>query len=100
MKNQVLTFQVSEIPDAFYPQYKLKNLPPTPIDVLEKARNIALEAGMHYVYIGNVPENPAENTYCSNCTKCIIKRTGYAIIENNITEGKCKYCGNSIAGIW
>lgn len=84
----------------FYPQYKLKNLPPTPIDVLEKARDIALEAGIHYVYIGNVPGNPAENTYCPKCENCVVKRTGYAIIENNITEGKCENCGNSIAGIW
>ena len=57
----------------FHPQYQLTNLPATPVSTLEKARNIALKAGMNYVYIGNVPGTSAENTYCPKCGKAVIE---------------------------
>ncbi|MDD4183701.1 MAG: AmmeMemoRadiSam system radical SAM enzyme [Candidatus Omnitrophica bacterium] len=84
----------------FMPSFKLQNLPPTPVSKLEEAYNIAKEAGLKYVYIGNVPGHPHESTYCPNCKKVIISRTGYSILGNNIKEGKCKFCGYKIAGIW
>ena len=84
----------------FMPAYKLKNLPPTPTEKLEEAYRIAKEAGLKYVYIGNVPGNPAENTYCPKCGKAVVRRVGYRILENSIISGKCKFCGNKIAGIW
>lgn len=85
----------------FYPQYLLKNLPPTPIDTLEKARQIALDVGLHYVYIGNVPGHEAEDTFCPKCGKKVVDRTGYTIISFNITKsGRCKYCSTRIAGVW
>ncbi|OQX56710.1 MAG: AmmeMemoRadiSam system radical SAM enzyme [Candidatus Cloacimonas sp. 4484_209] len=84
----------------FYPMYKLKNLPPTPVKTLEIARNIAMDAGLHYVYIGNVPGHPGENTYCPGCGKAVIKRTGYIITENNLKDGKCGFCGRKITGVW
>ena len=84
----------------FHPQYKLKNLPPTPVRTLETARDIALEAGIHYVYVGNIPRHPGENTYCAYCSKMIIHRIGFTILENRIKGGKCSYCGNSIPGVW
>ncbi len=84
----------------FMPAYKLKNLPPTPIKKLEEAYAIAKDVGLKYVYIGNVPGNPAESTYCPNCGKVIIGRVGYQISENNIKNGKCKFCGYRIAGKW
>lgn len=84
----------------FYPMYKLQNLPPTPTKTLEEARDIALKCGLNYVYIGNVGGHPGEDTYCPKCKKKIIDRNGYKIIENNIVNGKCKYCGEKIAGIW
>ena len=84
----------------FYPMYKLRNLPPTPVSTLEKAVNIAKEEGLNYVYIGNVPGHPMENTYCPKCGHILIKRRGYMILENNIIDGKCKFCGNPIPGIW
>jgi len=84
----------------FYPQYKLKNLPPTPISTLEKLRRIALDGGLHYVYMGNVPGHEAENTYCPRCRKMIIGRQGYRIFENNVLDGKCRFCGQAIAGRW
>ncbi|HHS12159.1 MAG TPA: AmmeMemoRadiSam system radical SAM enzyme [bacterium] len=84
----------------FYPKYKLKNLPPTPITALEKARNLCLDAGLHYVYIGNVPGHEGENTYCPQCHKMLIQRLGYRIIKNHIQNGRCLHCGNEIAGVW
>ncbi|MCX6243731.1 MAG: AmmeMemoRadiSam system radical SAM enzyme [Bacteroidetes bacterium] len=84
----------------FFPLYKLKNLPYTPLEILEKAREIALSAGLKYVYIGNVPGSPAENTYCPNCKKTIIERRGFTILANYIKDSNCKFCGTKIAGVW
>ncbi len=84
----------------FMPAFRLVNLPPTPVEKLEEACRIAREAGLQYVYMGNVPGNPAENTYCPVCGKVIVKRAGYEILENNIKDGKCKFCGSKISGRW
>ncbi|MBU0651675.1 MAG: AmmeMemoRadiSam system radical SAM enzyme [Proteobacteria bacterium] len=84
----------------FYPLYKLQSLPPTPVSTLERARSIALAAGLEYVYIGNVPGHEGENTFCPNCTKKIIRRTGYMVGEMHLNNGKCGYCGKPIPGIW
>lgn len=85
----------------FGPQYRLTNLPPTPIETLEKARDVALKTGLRYVYIGNVAGHPSENTYCPACGKILVRRYGYAILENNIAkDGKCPFCGEKIPGVW
>ena len=84
----------------FYPLFKLKGLPPTPVSTLEKARSIAQSAGLEYVYIGNVPGHEGENTFCPKCKKLVIKRAGYMVGEVNLKEGKCKFCGKPIPGIW
>ena len=85
----------------FWPMYKMLSLNPTPIATLEKARKIAQDCGLKYVYIGNVPGHEAENTYCPSCGKVIIKRSGYSILEVNLdNEGKCKFCGEKISGVW
>jgi len=84
----------------FHPRYKLKNLPPTPLETLKKAREIALEEGLNFVYIGNVPHGEHENTYCPKCGKLLIERIGYFVKENNIIEGRCKFCGERIPGVW
>ncbi len=84
----------------FYPAFKLKNLPPTPLKTLERAYKIARETGLKFVYIGNVPGNRAENTYCPKCGRLLVRRIGYKILENNIVDGKCKFCGYKIPGIW
>ncbi|TSA28780.1 MAG: AmmeMemoRadiSam system radical SAM enzyme [Bacteroidetes bacterium] len=84
----------------FFPLYKLTNLPFTPLPVLEEAHGIARTAGIRYVYIGNVPSNDAENTYCPKCKKMIMERKGFTILVNNIQDGKCKFCGEGIAGRW
>ena len=84
----------------FYPMYKLTQLPQTPINTLLKAKEIADKAGLKYVYIGNVPLVGAENTICPNCRKLIVARKGFAILSNQIENGKCKYCGFKINGVW
>ncbi len=84
----------------FYPLYKLRNLPPTPVATLEKARATALSSGLEYVYIGNVPGHEGENTYCPRCKKMVIQRTGYMVGAVYLRGGKCDYCGKPIPGIW
>jgi len=84
----------------FYPLYKLRTLPPTPVSTLERARAVALSAGLEYVYIGNVPGHEGENTFCPKCKKLLIQRTGYMIGEIRLKGGKCGYCGKPIPGIW
>ncbi|HFE64960.1 MAG TPA: AmmeMemoRadiSam system radical SAM enzyme [Caldithrix sp.] len=84
----------------FYPQYKLQNLPPTPVKTLERAHDICQAEGLHYVYIGNVPGHRAESTYCPYCSEVLIRRRGYLILENRIVDGKCPNCQATIPGIW
>ena len=84
----------------FHPMYKLTNLPPTPLLTLENARKIALDAGIHFVYIGNVPMHEAESTYCPGCGKRIIHRIGYTIAEHRVSEGACSFCKKPIPGVW
>jgi len=84
----------------FHPEYLLKNLPPTPLETLERAKAIGDAEGLHYVYIGNVPGHPAENTYCPKCRRIVVKRTGYTIEGMFLKKGKCQYCQQEIAGIW
>lgn len=90
----------------FRPEHHLKNLPPTPVKTLEKAREIALKCGLHYAYVGNVGGHPGEDTYCPKCGEKLIDRYGYQILQYNIDVdtstgvGKCKFCGTKIAGVW
>jgi len=84
----------------FYPMYKMRNLPPTPVEFLMKARAEALEIGLRYVYVGNVLGTGAENTYCPSDGTLLIKRVGYSIPENNLVNGSCPKCGLKIAGVW
>jgi pyruvate formate lyase activating enzyme len=84
----------------FKPDYKLRNLPPTPVETLEQARAVAVSLGLEYVYIGNVPGHPGENTSCPHCKKQLIGRLGYTILANYVVKGRCKFCGKRIPGIW
>ena len=83
----------------FHPTYKLIDQPRTPVTTLRKAREIGLEAGLRYVYEGNVPGENGENTYCHNCGKLLIRRFGYSIQENKIKNSACTYCGTKIDGV-
>jgi len=84
----------------FYPQYLLKNLPPTPQETLERAKAIADAEGLHYVYLGNIPGHPAESTYCPKCRRVVIGRVGFTVTEMHLRKGKCEYCQQAIAGVW
>jgi pyruvate formate lyase activating enzyme len=84
---------------AFYPTYKMNNLPRTPVSILDRAREIGFEEGLRYVYTGNVPGDPGESTYCYNCRERIIHRFGFTV-EENLTKGsKCPHCEAEIDGV-
>jgi pyruvate formate lyase activating enzyme len=83
----------------FYPLYRLTGLPPTPISTLQKASEIGKEAGLRYVYQGNVP-GQGENTDCHKCGRLLIERYGYEILDSKIEDSKCPSCGTEIDGIW
>jgi pyruvate formate lyase activating enzyme len=84
----------------FSPLHKLTQLPSTPLLTLQKARETALAEGIKYVYIGNVPGANCEDTICPKCSKNVVERKGFRVIQNNIVNGKCKFCGQKIAGVW
>ena len=82
----------------FFPQYRMRNVPPTSIDRLKQAREIGYYEGLRYVYLGNVGDD--SNTICYNCGKVLVKRRGYWIPENYLTQDKCPNCGTKIVGVW
>ena len=82
----------------FYPHYHLSHLPPTPVGILEKGRQIGFEAGLRFVYLGNVPGHAGENTYCPTCQKLLIRRHIFEISENHSQGGQCPRCNTSLPG--
>jgi pyruvate formate lyase activating enzyme len=84
----------------FHPDYQLLNLPPTPIDTLERARDAALARGLHYVYVGNVPGHAGNHTYCPKCKAIVIRRDGFFVESTALRNGACAACGTKIAGVW
>jgi len=84
---------------AFHPDWKMKDIPPTPPSTLARARRLALEEGLHYVYTGNVHDREGGTTYCPNCHQALIVRDWYEIPEYHLTEtGHCPHCDAAIAG--
>jgi pyruvate formate lyase activating enzyme len=84
----------------FFPAYRLTSLPPTPIETLESAAQIADEEGLQYVYIGNYPGHERNSTFCPECGENIIARLHFAVLSLDVEKGKCRFCGHSIPGIW
>jgi pyruvate formate lyase activating enzyme len=84
----------------FHPAYRMTNLPTTPVSTLERARNLALDEGLCFVYLGNVPGHPGENTYCPGCGELLIRRLGMSVAENRLSGGSCPRCQRTIPGIW
>ena len=81
----------------FHPDYMLNNLPPTPVETLERHAELARRMGFRFVYIGNVPGHRLENTYCPRCGRVVIRRYGFQILEVNLTEdNRCRFCGAKI----
>jgi pyruvate formate lyase activating enzyme len=84
----------------FYPTYRLTEEPRTPVATLRAAHRIGLEAGLRYVYEGNVPGKGGESSCCPSCGGMLIKRYGYIIERNLVSRGKCPGCGLAVDGIW
>ncbi|OYW40766.1 MAG: AmmeMemoRadiSam system radical SAM enzyme [Hydrogenophilales bacterium 12-61-10] len=84
---------------AFHPDWKMRDVPPTPPSTLSRARDIAQKAGLHYVYTGNVHDTTGGTTFCPGCHDPLIVRDWYRIERNSVTpEGRCPHCGHAIAG--
>jgi pyruvate formate lyase activating enzyme len=84
---------------AYYPAYKFA-APPTPIRTLERAWQIGKDAGLQFVYTGNVPGHPHDNTYCPACGALLIQRFGFDVLSNAVGIGRCSKCGQPIEGVW
>ena len=84
----------------FHPDYQLQNLPPTPVETLERARDIAMAHGVRYAYVGNVPGHAGNSSYCPKCGEVVIGRKGFFITANNLEDGRCGACQEPIAGVW
>ncbi len=85
---------------AFYPTHQMLDRPRTPPATLLQAREIGLQAGLRYVYTGNIPGEGGENTYCYQCGEMLIRRLGYSIRAFKIEDGKCPQCRAAIDGVW
>jgi pyruvate formate lyase activating enzyme len=84
---------------AFHPDYKMGDVPPTPVATLVRARNIALQQGLHYVYTGNVHNIEGDTTFCPSCQAPLIVRDWYQINDYRLTaKGQCPDCGSAVAG--
>jgi len=86
--------------NRFHPAFRMTHLPPTPVKTLEMAHQIAREAGINFVTIGNVAGHRYDSTYCPGCGERIIHRGGLSVIANNIENGACKFCNLPIPGVW
>ena len=84
----------------FDPEWKLANLPRIPQKTLQDARRMALDLGLKYVYIANLPGDEGNNTYCPACKKAVIERLGLVVKSNLLDKGACKSCGAKVAGVW
>lgn len=83
----------------FQPDYRMRELPPTPPETLRRAQDIGREAGLRYVYIGNLGDDDASNTLCPRCGEPVIRRSSFRVTGWNILNGACGACGETIAGI-
>ena len=84
----------------FYPQYKMRHLPPTSAETLDVAREVALSEGLNYVYIGNILSDKGQNTYCPGCKQLLIERSGFTVLKNQLKDGCCPSCNKQIYGVW
>ena len=84
---------------AFHPDFKLQDKPPTPPETLHRARRMALQMGLKYVYEGNIWSDGG-NTICPGCKQVIIKRSWHAVTANKVKDGRCAKCGTKIAGVF
>jgi len=84
----------------FSPRYKLNRLSPTPVSTLARFRELSMQEGIHYAYLGNVPNHEGNNTFCHNCKELLVERKGYYIPVYNLDGDKCRFCQTRIPGVW
>ncbi len=103
---QIATFIATELGphvpwhiSRFYPHYQMRDRPPTPVERLHRAYELGQEAGLRYIYEGNVPGAGREHTYCPGCGRPVIRRLGYQILEYALREGQCIHCGTATDGV-
>jgi pyruvate formate lyase activating enzyme len=102
MAERIVADLGSDVPwhaTAYYPAYRF-NAPPTSVSCLERARAIGREAGLRFVYLGNVPGHPSDNTTCPSCGMLLIQRCGLAVLQNRLEDGCCPRCRTVIPGVW
>jgi len=103
LTNWILTELGPDVPihfTRFHPTYLMKNIPPTPVETLDRIYKDARSSGLNYAYVGNVPGHEGENTYCPQCGEIMIRRHGYRVDASGIKAGQCRNCGYSIPGLW
>jgi pyruvate formate lyase activating enzyme len=84
----------------FHPTYRLMNIPPTSAETIRRAREYGYEAGLKYVYTGNLPGDNGENTFCHECGEILIDRYGFYVTQNKIKNNRCPNCNAEIPGVW
>ena len=94
----------------FHGDYQMQDAPPTPVAKLHEALKLGQQAGLRYVYAGNVGGNVAggddgggddgENTYCHNCRDVLVRRQGFNVLANRVSDGRCPRCSQPVAGVW
>jgi pyruvate formate lyase activating enzyme len=84
----------------FFPMYRMLDAAPTPLKTLQTAARIARDAGIRYVYVGNIATPSGEDTLCPKCGRTLVQRQGFLVRSNVIRDGRCPYCGDEIAGAW
>jgi len=84
----------------FHPTYRMLDRPVTPVETIHRARNLGYEAGLQYVYTGNIPGDEGETTLCHNCRATLVDRMGFQVNRDRIMDGQCPECGARVPGIW
>jgi len=85
----------------FFPQFRMTSLPPTPVDTLLRARDLARQAGLRHVYVGNAEVPDGETTWCAGCGERLVVRQRYVVTENRVTAaGACPACAKKLCGVW
>ncbi|GDY09848.1 hypothetical protein LBMAG52_33340 [Planctomycetia bacterium] len=103
MSDWILEAIGDEVPlhfSAFHPDFRMLDRPRTPHETLITARDIAMKAGLKYVYVGNVDDATRQSTYCPNCENLLIERNWYELGEYALNRDKCRHCGTHIAGVF
>ena len=84
----------------FYPHWRWKDYPVTPLERMEVLRDMALAEGLKFVYLGNVPGHPANHTYCPRCGRLVIERREWERVKVDLQNGRCPDCGEEIYGVF